>query len=589
MPDESCWETAITESDLLKISGFGETMRSPSSSTTSGRITSRDQVNQAISRLVAQKDVWVRLPIPDRIAYLHRCIDAVMTVATAWVEAACHAKEIALESQLVGEEWIMGPAATLLNLRSLLHSLADQGQRQPVAVSIRPDGQQIAQVFPDHWMDKLLWLGFRGEVWLEPGQPASQGRIYREPSSTGQVALILGAGNVSSIAPMDMLSKLFAENQVVLIKMNPVNDYMGSVLEQAFQPLIADGFVDIVYGGAEMGDYLCQHPQIDSVHMTGSHHTHDAIVWGNSPEEQQHRRADNNPRLRKPITSELGCVTPILVVPGQWTQADLRFQARQIASMVAHNASFNCAAAQVVVTARRWSQREEFLQSLQRSLADIPTRTAYYPGAQQRYQSFVARYPQAIALSKPLNPSHLPWTVIADVPLVDGEYALTEEAFCGVLAEVTVDVTDPAEFLHHAIAVANQHIWGNLSCTILIDPATQKQYATDLDDAIANLRYGGIGINVWTGILYFLSSATWGAFPGNSLHRINSGLGVVHNTYLFDHPQKSVLSAPFRIRPTPLWFADHKNARQMAQRYTKLQANPRLGNFFNVILAALRG
>jgi hypothetical protein len=88
---------------------------------------------------------------------------------------------------------------------------------------------------------------------------------------------------------------------------------------------------------------------------------------------------------------------------------------------------------------------------------------------------------------------------------------------------------------------------------------------------------------------FLLPSATWGAFPGNALNNIQSGQGVVHNTYLFEHPQKTVIRAPFRIWPTPIWFADHKNLRQLAQRFAALQVNPHWGNFLRVALAALQG
>ena len=36
------------------------------------------------------------------------------------------------------------------------------------------------------------------------------------------------------------------EDQVVVLKMNPVNDYLGPLLERAFEPLIRDGFLGIV-------------------------------------------------------------------------------------------------------------------------------------------------------------------------------------------------------------------------------------------------------------------------------------------------------------------------------------------------------
>ncbi len=513
-----------------------------------------------------------------------------MAVSAPWAIAANTAKGIDPNSSLAGEDWLTGPVATLLTLQGLIKTLEANGCRQPIAIASRPDGQLVAQVFPDNWLDRLMWLGFNGEIWLEPNQPATQGKIYRrdrKPQS-GAVSLVLGAGNVSAIAVLDSLHKLFAENQVVLLKMNPINAYGGEFLEKALQPLIQAGFLAIVYGDAELGRYLCQHSQIETIHITGSHHTHDAIVWGSTLQEQQRRKSAHNPALTKPITSELGCVTPILIVPGNWSTGDIAFQARQVASMVAHNASFNCVAAKVVITASGWQQRDEFLHHLHQALAAIPPRKAYYPGAPDRYQAFLAHYPQAIALGTPTKDS-LPWTVIPNVPPNADEYALQTEAFCGVLAEVTLEAANAKEFLAKAVPFVNDSIWGNLSCVLLIDRKTQRRCRAELDQAIAQLHYGAIGINVWTGMMFMLAGATWGAFPGNSLEDIRSGRGVVHNSYLFDHPQKTVLRSPFRIFPTPTWFADHKNLRQVAIRYAHLVANPSVDKFLNVLLAALKG
>jgi acyl-CoA reductase-like NAD-dependent aldehyde dehydrogenase len=551
----------------------------------SWRVTALEEL--AITTLSSRKQAWIQLGLEERIAYLHHCIDGVMTVGDAWAEAACRAKGIDPHSSLAGEEWIAGPVATLLNLRQLVTALEAKGQPKPIAASHRENGQAIAQVFPDHWMDRLLWLGFKAEVWLEPGKPMTQGALYREPPQTGKVALVLGAGNISSISAMDTLYKLFLEGEVVLLKMNPVNKYIGPFLAQAFESLRQDGFFAVVYGGAEVGSALCQHPDVDTIHVTGSHHTHDAIVWGRTPAEQQQRKAAQQPLLTKPITSELGCVTPVLVVPGCWSRADLKFQARHVASMVAHNASFNCVAAKVIVTAKGWPQRAEFLEYLHQALANTPAREAYYPGAQDRYQAFLDRYPQAKILGD-RSPQVIPWTVIPEVNPAVGEYALTEEAFCGILAEVSFEATHAPDFLVKAVAFANETLWGSLSCVLLVDPATQRNCREALEGAIANLRYGGIGVNVWTGAVFMLGVTTWGAFPGNSLSNIGSGRGVVHNTYLFDHPQKSVLRAPFRIWPTPIWFSDHRNLKQLAQKFAALQAKSTLKNFANVLLAALK-
>ncbi len=300
------------------------------------------------------------------------------------------------------------------------------------------------------------------------------------------------------------------------------------------------------------------------------------------------RKASNEPLLTKPITSALGCVTPVLVVPGVWSKSDLIFQARHVASMVTHNASFNCDAAKVLVTAKGWKQRDTFLKILHQELAAIPARKAYYPGAKERYQAFLDQYPQAQPLVY-ADEESIPWTVIPQVPANTGEYALNHEAFCGLLAEVTLDAQNPEEFLAKAVNFANQKVKGTLSCVLLVHPKTEKAYSAEIDRAIANLRYGGIGVNVWTGIIYALGLTTWGAFPGNTLTDIGSGRGVVHNAYMFDHPQKSVVRSPFRIFPTPAWFATHNNLLQLGQRVTAFEAYPTWRKLLNVVFAALKG
>jgi hypothetical protein len=110
-----------------------------------------------------------------------------------------------------------------------------------------------------------------------------------------------------------------------------------------------------------------------------------------------------------------------------------------------------------------------------------------------------------------------------------------------------------------------------------------------LKETIANLNYGAIGVNVWTGVIYALPDFAWGAFPGNELSDIRSGRGFVHNASFLDRPQKSVLYAPFRIYPTPFWFADHRNLLNFARRAAELQITPTWSKFSQVILAALQG
>jgi hypothetical protein len=474
----------------------------------------------------------------------------------------------------------------------LVAQALDAGGVPPVPRwTTRSDGQRVATVFPESLVDRLAYTGMTVEVWIEPGKPATQGAIYRTDApmaSEGALCLVLGAGNVSSIGPLDVLDKLFVRNEVVVLKMNPVNDYLAPIFRRAFAPLIEIGVLEIVTGGADAGRYLCAHPLVQSIHLTGSDRTHDAIVWGDTPAEQQQRKAAGTPRIDKHVTSELGSVTPVLVVPGRWSKLGLRYQARNVASMIAHNASFNCNAGKVLVLARGWAQRAEFLDTLQEVLVSLPPRRAYYPGALQRHQAFVDRYPQARVIGQ-RGEDVVPWTLIPNVPAEPGEYALTTEAFCGVIAETTLEASDAPTFLAQAVPFANDVVWGTLSCVVIANGATQRAHRQEFEDALGALRFGGIAVNAWTGVNFGIGSATWGAYPGNRLDAIGSGIGVVHNTHLFDHPQKSVVRAPFVMYPWPIWFADHGNLHELGRRAVTFEAAPSLASLPALALAGLKG
>jgi acyl-CoA reductase-like NAD-dependent aldehyde dehydrogenase len=545
-------------------------------------------VDAAVERLASKKQAWVNTPLPDRVTLLRQCLTGVASVAPDWVRDICAVKGIHPNDTLAGEEWLAGPVTTARNVRLLIEALEANGQPKLPNVTQRPNGQYVVRVTPAGLHEKVMFAGLTIDVWVEPGKPASQGRIYREPKGSGKVSLVLGAGNVSSIPATDVLYKLCTEDEVVVLKMNPVNAAAGPHLARAFRVLIDAGFLAIVYGGAEVGAHLANHAKIDTLHVTGSDRTYDAIVWGADTAEQARRKAAGTPLNTRPFTAELGCVTPCMVVPGSWTDADLDFQARNVAGMVTQNASFNCNAAKVLITAKGWPQRAKFLEKVRATLARAPARKAYYPGAEARFRRFLDEYPQAQQLGA-AGDGIVPWTVIPNVPAVRGEYALTNEAFCGVLAEVELEATTASEFLDKVVDFANESCWGTLSCVVLIDDFTARSQSHALDRAIEQLRYGAVCINAWAGLLYGLASPTWGAFPGHPTTDIQSGSGVVHNTYLLDHPQKSVMLAPFRMKPTPVWFFDHENLKNLGENLLRLETSASLGNFARTALAGLKG
>jgi acyl-CoA reductase-like NAD-dependent aldehyde dehydrogenase len=550
--------------------------------------TSLADVDAAVQRVHGQKDAWVRTGIPARITLLEKLIDGVEREAPAWAKTLSTLKGIDESSSLHGEDWIAGPCVTARNLRQLVNALKEGGQPRPPKLTQRPDGQWVAEVLPWGLWDKLAFTGWKGTVWIEPGKPPSQGRIYREKQEHGRLALVLAAGNVTSIGPMDVLYKLFVENEVVVMKMNPVNEVGGPHIERAFAPLVQAGALALVYGGGDVGKHLTDHPLVDTIHITGSDRTHDAIIWGATPEEQEKNKRAGTPRLDKPISSELGCVTPVLVVPGPWSDKDIARQADQIAGMVTQNGSFNCNAAKVVVTWKNWPLREQFLGALEEALRKAPPRKAYYPGAEQRYKNFVEKYPNHKVLGQ-TGPGIVPWTILPGVTPKKGEYALTNEAFCGVLAECSLDVNDESAFFEALLSFANEDCWGTLSCMVMIHPETEKKYAAKFDHLVANLRYGGIAVNGWAGGIYGMCQTTWGAFPGHALDDIQSGRGVVHNTLLFDHPQKSVLQYPWNLQPKAVWAASHRSLHDVGPALLASEARPGVTKLPRLIVAALKG
>ena len=75
------------------------------------------------------------------------------------------------------------------------------------------------------------------------------------------------------------------------------------------------------------------------------------------------------PPLKKPITAELGCVTPCIVTPGKWSKSAIQYHAEECAASLTVNAGHNCCKLEVIITAKDWPQRQEFMQAVKWALA----------------------------------------------------------------------------------------------------------------------------------------------------------------------------------------------------------------------------
>ena len=511
--------------------------------------------------------------------------------AEAWAVAGAGAKGIA-GTPLAGEEWISGPWAVLYALNRYIQTLdeiASNGAPKidPSRVRTRPDGQVVVDVFPVSPYDRFLLSGIRAEVWMQRSVtpatlPATMGTWYREQTHTPRVALVLGAGNISSIAPLDVLYKLVADGAVCILKMNPVNDYLGPIFQRALRPLVDAGCLRFAFGGADIGKYLCAHPLVDEIHITGSDKTYDAIVFGDGPDAADRKRR-NDPVLTKPISSELGSVSPTIVVPGPWSDADFRFQAENIVTQKLHNGAFNCVASQVVVLPSAWDGTPRLLAEIGAVLREISDRPAYYPGAAERTARIIdGRTP--VASSGRNGDGFVPRSLLRVSAGAGIDPAFCNEAFASVLVTTELD-GDVETYLDHAVTFANGTLWGTLGANIIVHPKTMHSFATALDRAIASLRYGCIGVNGWTGVGYFICEAPWGAYPGHTANDIQSGTGVVHNSHLFSQSEKSVVYAPFApfprsvagyggaLLPKPPWFVTNRMAAAIGRALCGFETN----------------
>ena len=541
-------------------------------------------LERAVAEVAAHAHQWARVAPAERAEILARVVRDTVEVAEAWNGAACAAKGYEPDGPESGEEIFSGIGTFVRMaqaLRTSMVDLASSGRpRYPGPVRHRPGGRISVQVMPSSAFDRVLYASMTGEIWTEPGVTedevrATQASVYADPDAHAGVSLVLAAGNVASLGPRDVLTKLFADGKVVVLKANPVNDYLIEYWERALAALIEPGYLRIVNGGAPVGAYLTAHPAVDDVHVTGSDKTHDAIVFGVG-EEGARRKAANEPVLNKPITCELGNVSPVVIVPGDWSLAELRYQARHVATMLANNAGFNCLSPRVLVTHVDWAQREVFLDELEGVFAQLPARRAYYPGAFERRQAFLDAHPDAREIGAS-GGDVMPWTLIRGVDATrTDDVALNVEPFCALLSEAPLAAESAAAFLDRAVDFCNDVVWGTLSMTILVDPRTQREpaVAAALDRAVADLRYGSIGVNAWHALSFAFATTAWGAYPGHAATDIQSGRGFVGNAYLFARPQKSVVRGPFVASPPPAWFATNPHAGQVMRRLLAFEADP---------------
>jgi hypothetical protein len=551
-----------------------------------------DNLERALQELSSSPPVETVNSLSERIQLCRQCLDGVIGAAHEWARSSAAGKGCEGNQQVIAEELLGGPAVVARQLRLTIQTLTAIDNCGHPVVPGGPrkcnDGQVIVPAFPTRGLfDSLTFMGLRAAIHMQPGVSRSQihgqnVERVRDGAVTG-ITAVLGAGNVSSIPVTDSLNRIMFEGRRVILKLNPVNDYLRTVFEQVLAPLRNARLLRIITGGVNIGRQLVYDARVRDVHVTGSRATHDAIVWGPTADEQARRKRTDDPLLNKSVTSELGNVTPWIIAPGRYSSRELSSQASHMAASLTNNASFNCVATRVIITWDKWEQRDQFLALLRQCLADTPPRPAYYPGAAKRFQRFSG------SSIDPDDNNRLPWTVLERQSIEDRPELFTEESFVCVCTETTLPAASPEQFLNAATDFANDRMTGTLCASVTLPTAFRKHFRETVQRCLRELRYGSVCVNQWSGLAYGLTSPPWGAYPGATLQNVESGIGSVHNVYLLDRFQKTVLEGPLVNFPKPAWFPSHANALKVSAGLLALYDRPSVWRLPGLFRSALMG
>ena len=127
--------------------------------------------------------------------------------------------------------------------------------------------------------------------------------------------------------------------------------------------------------------------------------------------------------------------SPVLVVPGPYSEKELAYQAEDVAAGLTCNASFNCNATKVLMRPKGWARRGSFWPASSGALDSRADRRAYYPGARERWRAYTkGRSLRSFGCRGGL----LPWTLVRIRADDREEPAFATEPFCPILFETEV-------------------------------------------------------------------------------------------------------------------------------------------------------
>jgi len=545
---------------------------------------SKIDIDRNISKLRVNSAEFLNLDKTNLITLLEQTVDNIKTIAYYWVSLSSEKKGHLTKSK-EGEEWIGGPFSCIYALQYFIEYLQDE---DGLDINKFDESNKSYKVFPTKNIEKLLFPFLEGEIRFGKNLNFDQINEYRGfanrfDNNKSKITLVLGAGNVSSIPVLDALFHMIAHKSVIYLKLNPVNDYLLPIFIQVFEPFISRGFMIISEGDMEASKYLTEHDGFHQTHLTGSNYTYENIVYGKILSDKE-RSLKNLPKInKKPITTELGNVTPIIVHPGNWSRSEIKHQAKKIVTAKLNNSGFNCIAAQIIVLPKHWKHSDKLKSDIKFYLKKIGDTTSYYPGAMDNLNDLIAteNYEQINNLS-----CNTPF-LVSNLDL-EKEYG-NKEVWSTALYFQEISYSSYEDYCSKSIDYVNNELWGNLGVTVLLKNHKKKTNQTILNTYIEELKYGTVAINEWSALGFVIPTLPWGGFPGNKDNDIQSGQGYVHNALLFESPQKGIVYSRFRLAPLidPPWFVTNKKAHRIFKNLTYYQASKSKINLIKLIFSTL--
>ncbi len=447
---------------------------------------------------------------------------------------------------------VTATASTLLGIRHLYEALAHGQMPEPLGIEKISNDIYEIEVYPVHRMDKLAAGKQKGYIHVE-GEPKQVNPIDKPAG----VIAVSGAGNYSS--SIEMAMAMFLENKVVIHKPHALNAESDKVWEKVYAPLVETKA--LAFCDADQGQAMSALEGLHSIYFTGSTGVAHAIQNAASA----------------PLVSECGGNNPCIIVPGKWTDKEIKDQAIQLASVGKMNGGAVCGRPQTIITSKNWPQKEQFLDALRKAIEeDTFANGTHYPGVDKTKAAFLENQPTTEVL-KPEGGKYPSSDFVLIPGIKEDDFAVTNEAFCQIFSELPLDSsTDTDEFLTKATDFCNNKLLGSLGCMVLVDNETFKANKGRVHQAVNELKYGGIAVNTIPPLVWSNAYLIWGG-NGETTENFVSGVGNFGNALNFDNVVKAVLIDDFHS--TSVEFTNKKRLLHMMENFAYFSIDQSWGHF----------